>query len=344
MTRYEYRIMRDGAHLLDLRVPSDSVPTVDWSASAEIKRSCSVQCAPEPNVNWLTDELQIVQITDGTEIPRGRFFVPTRPIEFSRGAGRLNLTGYDHGYLLRNLAALEHVETIPAGTVVTTAVNAQLVSAGILKVLLTPSSAVTLTDHEYEAGTTRYEIISGLLQEINYRDIWFDGLGRAVVEPWTAAGVDTIEHHYYAGEASICTDALTEEEDTFAAANVFIELVSSADLSADMRAESVNDYLSSPLSVTRRGRRIVDIETLDIISSQAALQARADYRKLRSLMSSRTISWTSGAALETIDHGLNDCCAIDRESIGLVEEQDWKIECKPGGLMTHTGKKVFYAL
>lgn len=28
--------------------------------------------------------------------------------------------------------------------------------------------------------------------------------------------------------------------------------------------------------------------------------------------------------------------------IGLLEEQEWALDCVPGGQMTHTAKKVYY--
>jgi uncharacterized protein YfiM (DUF2279 family) len=347
MTRYEFQIIRNGVPLPghDLQVLNNCSPSIAWTGSAEIKRTLSgVNFKPDPAINWMTDELQVWQnAAGGIKVPRGRFLVPTHPRSVdSDGTTTQSLTGYDYGYRVRNLSKLEISETLPAGTVVTEAVQAQLIAAGIARMILTSSSETLLTDHVYEAGTTRYKIVQELLGEINYRDLWFDGIGNAVIEPWAPVTVDTAQHHYRSGQASVMGTEMTEEEDTFDAANVFIEIVSSADLAADMRAESINDNPQSALSIIRRGVRIADVENLDSITSQAALQVRADNRKIKSMMSARTYEFYTGLMDDLTPRGLNDGILLDRENIGLLEEQDWTMTLVAGGMIKHTAKKVFF--
>lgn len=85
----------------------------------------------------------------------------------------------------------------------------------------------------------------------------------------------------------------------------------------------------------------MDIEYIDGIASLDALQTRANNRKLLSMMSSKVYSFSTDAIGEA-EHGLNDSVILQRGDAGLLEEQDWTIQCDPAGMMTHTAKEVFY--
>lgn len=352
MSRFEFDVYRGGAVVRRLDIDLQATPVISWTADAEIKRTLSLSCPVVDGIDWVTDEVQAIQNTeDGQRLPLGRFVITTFPRRVSAaGIATWELTGYDYGYKVRNLAKLEDSLTISAGTSVTQAVTAQLLASGVDRVLLTRSGETLSTDHVWEAGTSRYHVISELLAEINYRDLWFDGAGNAVIEPWLPADAERAKHHYYAGSSSLITPELVIEDDIFDAANVFIELVSSADVyttddsgaKVALRAESVNNNPDSRISVMRRGMRVPSIEVLDTITSAAALQTRANNRKLQSMMGSRIYTFYTGVHLEKAQHGLNDAMFVDRDGIGLLEEQNWSISCAPGGLMTHTARKAFY--
>lgn len=344
MTRYEFWSIRDGAPYRRLRVPEDSVPSITWTAQAEIKRSITLECAEDSEVDWLTDLLAVYRITSEGRVGLGLFVVTTCPVSINEaGIRTVSLTGYDQGYILRDLSKLEYTITIRAGTKYTDAIREQLIAAGIKQLRITESPAVLPTDHAFELGTSRMEIVQVLLSEINYRSLWFDGDGTAICEPWVPAAVGPKAHIYEAGTASILCVPMEQSFDTFGAANVFIDVVSSADFANDLIAISENTDINSPLSVQRRKLRVPDVMTIDGISSREALQTHADNRKIKSMMSAASYAWYTGASQES-EHGLNDSVVLQRDDIGLLEEQDWSIECVPGGRMKHTGKRVFYRL
>ena len=93
----------------------------------------------------------------------------------------------------------------------------------------------------------------------------------------------------------------------------------------------------------RRGRRIVSVETVEGIASQEALETHAKNRMLLSMMGAANYSFTSCGDAEQ-PHRLNDSILMMRDGIGLLEEQEWTLDCVPGGQMTHTAKKVFYSI
>lgn len=345
MRRFEFWAQRNGANYRQLQVPDDDTPTVTWTGDAKIKRTASLRCAVDRDIDWLTDLLSVQMLGDdlGQPVPLGLFYVTTAPEKEGEDGQRYwNLTGYDLAYSLSNLGVLEHPLTVLAGTKYTDAISAQLVSAGVTRLRITASKEILPIAKEFETGTSLYEIVETLRQDINYRALWFDGDGTAVMEPWAPATVSARAHVYEVrpGEC-ILRGGLDKNEDTFDAANVFISIVDSPDISTELRAEAVNDYNDSPLSVQRRGRRIPEVQYLDSIASLDALHTHANNRKILSMMSSTVYTFYTDSISES-EHGLNDAIILQRDDIGLLEEQDWSIECTPAGLMTHTAREVFY--
>ena len=344
MIRYEFIAMRGGAPYKVLHVPSDCTPQIRFTGNAEVKSTISLTVEPDDTVNWLTDMLSVVRVNNAERIPLGLFNITTSPvITDDYGHSTQDLTGYDQGYALRNLSSLEKSLTIRAGTKYTTAIREQLLAAGIRVVSIIENDEVLMTDHAWETGTTRYTVVSDLLAEINYRDIYFDGNGVAVAEPWEPASIHIKTHRYGNEETTLLSIPMSVQADTFDAANVFVDIVSSADLDQELRAVAENVNPTSPLSLMRRGRRIVSVQTVDGIASQEALETHVKNRMLLSMMGAASYTFTSCGDMER-PHGLNDSILMMRDRIGLLEEQDWTLNCIPGGQMAHTAKKVYYSV
>lgn len=344
MIRYEFVAMRGGAPYKTLRVPTDSTPQIRFTGNAEVKSTISLMAEPDKDVNWLTDMLSVVRVNNAERTPLGLFNITTSPvITDDYGHSTQELTGYDQGYALRNLSVLEESLTIRAGTKYTAAIREQLLAAGISVVSIIETDDVLMTDHAWETGSTRYTVVSDLLAEINYRDIYFDGNGVAIAEPWEPAAIHNKTHRYGPEEATLLRIPMSVQADTFDAANVFVDIVSSADLDKELRAVAENVNPTSPLSLMRRGRRIVSVQTVEGIASQAALETHVKNRMLLSMMGASSYTFTTCGDMER-PHGLNDSVLMMRDGIGLLEEQDWTLSCVPGGQMIHTAKKVYYSV
>lgn len=344
MIRYEFIAMRSGAPYRVLQVPADCTPQIRFTGSAEVKSTVTLTAELDADINWLTDMLSVVRVDNTNRTPLGLFNITTCPESVDEyGHKTQELTGYDQGYALRNLSVLERTLMIHAGTRYTTAIREQLLAAGINVVSIIDTDDVLMTDHEWEIGTTRYAVVAALLAEINYRDVYFDGNGVAVAEPWEPASINNRTHRYGPDESTLLRIPMSIEADTFDAANVFVDIVSSADLGQELRAVAENVNPTSPLSIMRRGRRIVSVETVEGIASQEALETHAKNRMLLSMMGAANYSFASCGDAEQ-PHRLNDSILMMRDGIGLLEEQEWTLDCVPGGQMTHTAKKVFYSI
>lgn len=95
-----FYVLRNGARLTTLSAMS--APSVDCSADAEINVSMAGIFAPSPLVNWLTDEIQPVQVIDGVEHPVG-VLVPVSYLDTvdANGAKAVQVEAYDRCYILK---------------------------------------------------------------------------------------------------------------------------------------------------------------------------------------------------------------------------------------------------
>lgn len=346
MVEYSFWVMRQNAPFEKLKIASTTTPQISFNSDAIIKRTLSIECDMPSDVNWLTDTLQAYKTIDGNQIGIGCFVVTTPTVKVGDGGLKtVSLECYDFTYRLSELAKLERTRTLPAGTEYLRAVTELLQEAGITMIMLDDAkkSAVTMTAKEWEIGTDLYSIVTELLNDINYCPLYFDGDGIARSAPIKEVVQDNTTHIYGAGQYTPIYIPMETSTDMFTAANVFIEVLSSADIDSDepIIATAVNNNMYSSACVQRRGLRVPSIEIVDSIASVAELEVRAKNRMLQSMMSTESYSFTSDGDTET-DHGLLDSLVLVREDAGLMQEQSWSINCVPGGSMTHVGKKVFY--
>ena len=164
-----------------------------------------------------------------------------------------------------------------------------------------------------------------------------------MVEPASVPSAENIDHTLDDGNVrSLLLPQIRRETDIYQAPNVFVCVVSNADKSGPLIATAVNDNPQSPLSIPRRGRRIVEIEILDNIADQTELNGYAVRKRNRSLISGETITVKTGLLP---GFGVGDVTALhykDLSTIGV--ERSWSMELKVGGSMTHRIEKVVIAL
>lgn len=92
----------------------------------------------------------------------------------------------------------------------------------------------------------------------------------------------------------------------------------------------------------RRGRRIVNVERVNNIASQSALQEYVNIKRNKSMMAGELVTVSTGllpgfSAQEVV--GL-----IYGNYMGICREKGWTMELQAGGTMTHELEKVVVAL
>jgi len=331
-------VIRNGAKLTELSF-SDA-PSLYADSTAEIKTSLKGTFKDNPLLDVFKDELVPVVILDGIEFKYGVYRIGTCSERYdTAGVKYLAIESYDRGFLLTQYKT-ESVLHIAAGTNYISAVESLLAEAGISLVISMPTAATLQTDREdWDVGTKHIEIVNQLLSEINYDNVWFNSDGYAVLNPYVAPSADRINHTYDGTtELSVLVRECDSETDIFDKPNVFIAVVSNADLDEPMIAKAENNNPLSVLSTVSRGMRVPQVHKVDNIASQTELQACIDNIRDQSM------SGTETATIKTAimpGHGIGDVIALNHPNIqGIFKESSWYIIMAAGQMMTHKIKRV----
>lgn len=332
------RVLRNGAQLSELEFSPGSAPTIRCVDSADIKMSLTGRFRPNPKVDWLRDELQAVLIVDGVEYAAG-IFLPASVEEIEKNGFRsLDVEAYDRCWRVQTESVSSTTEFL-SGSGYLANVETLLVQAGIGNVLATPNAATLAAGRLWTGDTSYLKMANEFLSAINYKPLWFTAEGVAVLEPYAEPSVDNIQHTLDADNVrSLLLPQFSRKVDVFNAPNVFTCVCASPDRSSVLTATAINNSPSSPLSVIRRGRRIVKTIQVRDIASQAALQAYADRLRNESMLRGETIQ-VQTALLPGF--GVADVVALNYGDISaLCLDRSWSMDFQPGGTMTHTLERV----
>lgn len=332
-------VLRRGARFCSL-VPVGS-PHAVMSDSGRIKSSLSVSVVKDDRVDWLTDEICPVIIIDGAEYPIG-VFLPSTVSDNVSDSTVTDIEAYDRCWRCDTEKWMPS-QLIAEGTAYLDAIEQLLTHCGISLVIKTPTSSTIGEPRTWDAGTSYLDIINGLLDEINYLPLWFNSNGYAMLQPQIIPTASEITHSLNGNDVrSLLYPQLTKTQDLYNAPNVFTVICENADKSSILSATAINDNPVSPLSTVRRGRRIHSFTKVDNIADQAALEEYANLLRWESMGIGETVVATT-ALLPGF--GLGDIVGLVYKNVnGVYLSAGWTMELVTGGSMTHTLKRVVYAI
>lgn len=346
-------VLRKNGFLGELQCLADNPPTLKMEDSANIKMV--LQGTFKKNVldRWkhyvefdpLTDALQPVLTINGVKYELG-IFLPTTVSPSYKDTDveeTIEIEAYDRSWLVATTTGTERV-FFARGTAYMEAIEQLLVASGIALIKSTPCTDVLREDREdWDLGTDYLTIINDLLKEINYKQLWFDNTGTAIIEPIDTPMVNNIKHILDARNVtSLVRPGLSRKLDIYSIPNVFICTCNNPEKSAVLTAVSRNENDHSPLSIHRRGREIVYYENVNNVASQDALQAYADRLLFISLMSGESLSVTTSLLP---DWGIGDIVSLHYLDIhALCVSHSWNMTLAAGGAMTHELEKIVYNL
>lgn len=343
MTRtvdFHYYAVRDGANFCELFAPEGGEPSITMDNSGSIKTKLSGSfLPPEREVDWLRDEIRPVLVLDGAEYHLGRFLPVNVSTVRSATSTRIQVEALDRGWIVRDCRT-EDLLYFAAGTKYLSAIGSVLISCGIADVSVVESDEVLAENREdWPVGTSCLDIVNQLLSEINYKDLWFDKDGMARLEPKPAPLAGNLLHTLDERQVtSLMIPGMSQNTDIHSAPNVFICVCSNADKNGAMRAVAENTNPQSPLSITRRGRRITKVVQLKNIASQAELQLYADRMVTDSLLRGDVFNVTSCLLP---GFGVDDLTALRYGEISAIcRETAWSMDLRVGGQMSHTLERV----
>lgn len=326
-----------------LEAVADSPATVSFQGDAATKMTLSgTFLPPAEEINILTDHIRPALLIDGRRLPMGEYLMTTMPVDRSGDYREISATCYDLSYLCR----LRKVETRPfwpAGTRYSDIFRQILIGCGLYKLRITESAEVLATDREdWEPGTEWLDVLNDLSAEVNYRSLYIDMEGRAVMEPYAPPRAARVRHRYRVDGKSILEPEMTIQEDLFDVPNVFIALCENPDYDTPLRAEAVNTDLTDPASVPNRGR-VPQVETVDNIAGQEALQAYVDNQRMRSRIGQRTLDFAVGFTAQDAPRQPYDVTELTLpDAHYLLEETAWTATLGHTGGWQVTGSEVVY--
>lgn len=335
-------IARNGVDYSTLLAVDGGNPTIRMTSTAEVKMVLEGTFLQNPQLNLVRDRLKPFYSIDGVESQMGEFLITDAALNTVDGVRKeLEITAYDLTYLAKR-SKIEDRILIPAGTLYTAAIGAQIIASGITNFLLEPNAAVITENREdWDPGTSRLTIINDLLAEINYNSLWMDNSGLIRGTPYRQATAENITIEYRNDAFSLLLPEDSSTTDVFDRPNVFIAVVENPEKSANMRAVAVNDDPSVDFSTVNIGR-VAEYEKLDNIASQAELQAYVNNKKFKSLLATQEITFSTAA---NPAHSAFDVIGLYKDDLtGIYEETEWSMSFQPGEAMTHRAKKVVYML
>lgn len=337
---FRYKVRRNNSDYTELQ--AIGAPTVRMQSSGEIKTALSGEFVLNDDVDWLTDEIEPVLIIDGAEHPLGIYAVATKNDAENATTKSVNIEAYDRCWRLRDTKTEERMY-FAASKPYQAAIEEMLAACGIALYQFTPTSETLGVSREWEIGTSYLTIVNELLAEINYGQIYFNSEGVAIIQPEPEISAENITHTLDSSNVnSLLLPEIEREMDIYNTPNVFIAICSSADRASPLVATAINDNPQSPLSTMRRGRRIVNVERVNNIASQSALQEYVNIKRSKSMMAGELVTVSTGllpgfSAQEVV--GL-----IYGDYMGICREKGWTMELQAGGTMTHELEKVVVAL
>lgn len=333
---FHFRILRNGADFARIYPVEGRWPTIRMDDAGEIKTSLyGTFLPPTAAVDWFRDEIAADLILDGETYPLG-IFRPATVTPWEDDAGKsIIIEAYDRSWLARD-SRTDTRQYFTAGTNYVEAAVSLLTASGIGTVS-TVATSLTLAEarEDWEIGTSRLLIANELLSEIGYKGVWFDSSGIARIEPYESVSSENIKHTLSDRDVrSLLLPGMSRTNDIYNSPNVFVVICSNADKADGMVATAENSAMQSPLSIQRRGRRIVKVTRVNNIATQQELQAYADRQLTDSLVSGEKIQVTTGLLP---GFGVGEVTALQYGDVfAICREKAWSMNLQPGGTMTHT--------
>lgn len=333
---FNYRVLRNGADFGRICPVDGGWPRIRMDGSGEIKTSLSgTFLPPDADVDWFGDEIAPEMILDGETYPLGIFRPATvTPREDAAGKS-LIIEAYDRSWLARD-SRTDTRQYFAEGTNYAEAAASMLAASGI-GLVSTVATPLTLAEarEDWEIGTSRLQIANELLSEIGYKGVWFDSSGIARIEPYETISAENIRHTISDRDVkSLLLPGIARTTDIFNSPNVFMVICSNPDKQDGMSATAENTAMQSPLSIQRRGRRIVQVTRVNNIATQQELQAYADRQLTDSLISGEKIQVSTGLLP---GFGVGEVTALQVGDVfAICRETAWTMELQAGGRMSHT--------
>lgn len=342
---FDYALLNQDEKLI--RWLSKASGSVSFNSGQEVMGTASFEVLKEEiQGNYYTTDMRIAPYfklltpAGWLKWPLGVYIMTTPKQSAKYGKIHSQVECYDKGIILKEDKITDRLY-IPPGSNYVNQIRSVIASAGI-KVVNIPSSPLTCsTGLEYDIGSEKLQIVNDLLYAINYTPLHFDSAGIAVSAPYIEAIGRNAEESYITDKNSVIADGTTQSNDLYNVPNVVVRYVDNPD-GAPLRSIYTNENAESPISTVRRGRKIVDVESVDDIADQKTLDA---YTRRVAIEKSQINDIVTLPTALMPHHGYKNCLYVrhDKMDIGSKYiEESWNMELAAGGTMNHNLRKVTF--
>lgn len=308
---------------------------ISYNSLGRLKSSLSIKIRDEPelNIDYMNDRIKVICIIDGIEYQLGVFIISSPGRNISSLETTRTLTCYSKLKLLDNDKVLNRYY-IPAGSNV---VNQVITLIGNNTCNIHPSESTTSSDHEWEVGTSKLDIINELLDIINYVSLIPDKDGCFISYPYVLPSEREHTIEYIEGKDSIISPDMDEETDFFNVPNIFVRYTNNVDIVPPIIATYPIQNGNEPITIDGRLPN-VSCEGVNDISSQSMLYAKCK----KDAYNSRSVySHLKFKTAINPKHGYLDCIFVKCGDINYKYiETSWSFALKAGELMEHTCRRV----
>ncbi|WP_136191975.1 hypothetical protein [Actinomyces procaprae] len=256
---------------------------VDLSASTTLRASGTLTLTDRAQgIDWLSDRVHVyehVRDRHGRVVswPLGEYLL-SAPTRSYTGAGSSWDVELSSPLLVLSEDALPETLTVPAGTVVTDWVSAQVSAAGE-RPAIEPAAATLASALVFEAGTTLLTALNEVLSAANYWALSPAPDGTLASSPYRLPADRPLAWELAEGDRAVHSATWTRDLDTAGTPNrVVCVAQGGGEDEPEMTATATNTSPDSPYSHQARGRWITHVETGVEATSQAALDAIAARR------------------------------------------------------------------
>lgn len=316
---------------------------VSMDSLAKIKRTATFRIKDDSNINWLSDRIQpfcLVKMSDGgfVEFPLGIFLLSSPKRKDENNQVYRDVEAYD-GLVVLMDDKLESRLVLAKDSSFIQAIKDILTGAGITKINLENSSSTLSADLEFEAGLEKLEVVSELLKQINYNELYVDVEGFYTSKPFRNPSIRGADYSYKDDEFSVTYNGMEEELDLFNIPNKWVIVCSNAD-NEPFVSSYTNENPNSLTSTVNRKRTIVSHQEVRDIADQATLD---EYAERVAFESSQVYGKVSFDTAIMPFHDYLDVLEINYSTLairGNYLEIGWSFPLEAGAIMKHNLQKV----
>lgn len=317
----------------DLELISGNI-SVD--SDSDIQKAGTLSFMYNSKVNYLSDRVKIymgIMIENTLKWwPLGVFlFIKPKKVK-----DKVNCQIYDET-MIPQQAQILTPKLFLAGTTYIEVLSYLLISCGITKISLQPTTLTLPADLIMDDSKNKLGWFNYIADQINYNKLSVDNEGWFVSNKYIEPSPANVGYIYNQGDMSIISGDVESSMDSWLVANVFKRVVSSSEV-GELVSIYTNDNPTNDFSTVKRGFEIIDNKMVDNVASQLELDNLTRKAAFKANQVEQEVIFST---LNMPHHSVNDILELRHDEVsGIFVEKSYTITLKAGALMEHTVERL----